>query len=39
MKELEHRRAAYWGGRGRGIDARRLPGGIGARHPLGAAAH
>lgn len=24
------------GGRGRGIDARRLPGGIGARHPLGA---
>ena len=36
MKELGHRRAAYWGGRGRGIDARRLPGGIGARHPLGA---
>ena len=26
MKELGHRRAAYWGGRGRGIDARRLPG-------------
>lgn len=26
MKELGHRRAAYWGGGGRGIDARRLPG-------------
>lgn len=26
MKELGHRRAAYWGGRGRDIDARRLPG-------------